>query len=379
MLQLQHYYCSLFLEKKIKPLEPMTISDERTKEYIDDSFMFQNLQRWLLQEMPMEERQKKEPVRNQPVRVLLDWFAKVKGKRVEAVRQLKKRFLYLDYEDQIKVMDLFIEGSKSYRMWCYDTLTKWREPRYDDRLIALWQEHKERQCAWTIVSQLPAEKVLLVADSIVNCIYKEYLDFPWSHIDIPVGLYYTMCKKLAGCDGFKLNLDLLRFNCMADLYIALLNQVGIKEDVDICYTIVHNCIIEELVDHKENIPTEDVNGNRIYTVCYNRTIRVLREILRMGHEELVHDILRWDINNMYSFLSAIKGWSNEAKLERELEYFIEFTLNNLPHSIADLRGVVEKKFTKPQERIINNKAVKSFVESLDLVIQDVPLIDEASF
>lgn len=346
--------------------------DELIREFIKDPYKFRESLRDALHKEPVEEKPKKEPMRNQPVEVLLDWFCNVKGKRIEANRQLRQRFLYLDYEYQIKVMDLFIERSKGYRTWCYDILTKWREPRYDDKLIALWQEYKERKCAWTIVSQLPAEKVLLVADSIVNCIYGDYLYTAQEQPYIPVGLYYTMCKKLGRCKGFTIKRELLRYHCNGGAYLNLLNYAGLQENEEDCFAVIRESIIDELRYYKENLPREDENGKKLYTVVDKRIQNVLREVVRMGYEELALNILRWDISIMSSFKKVIANCSIKDKPDYEFEEFIEYSLNNLPDSVDSLRQYNEENLKKTYERLLENQAVQDFVSNLDLEVSDFP-------
>lgn len=331
-----------------------------------------------LQDEPAEENPKKELVRNQPVKILLDWFCNVKGKRIEAIRQMKQRFLYLDYEDQIKVMDLFIERSKGYRAWCYEILTKWREPCYDDKLIELWKEYQDRKCAWTIVSQLPAEKVILVADSIVNSIYKDYLDDPSSHPYIPIGLYYTMCKKLVGCDGFNMNLDLLRYHCEDDLYLNLLNRAGIKEYEETCYEAIHRCIADRLNNYEGDFPGVNRNGNNVYTVIDRKIQKVLCEVAKMGYYTLAQNVIRWDIGNMLAYDDIIRKSFSENNQENRYKHFIQYSLTNLPNDLSDLQLFVDGKLEELNESVMKNKALRTFIDGFDMEVDNDLPFDEVS-
>lgn len=115
--------------------------------------------------------------KNLPVKKLIEMFSDRKsGMVLAAVRQLKDRYLYLEYKDQIRVMDLFLDCSVSYRAWCYRTLSIWREPKYDETLIAHWRKYRDHNCLHAILKKLPSHKIKELYPDIRSCLNRsEYL------------------------------------------------------------------------------------------------------------------------------------------------------------------------------------------------------------
>ena len=101
---------------------------------------------------------------NYPIEEVLDDYVNQRtGKRIEAKRQLKKRFDGLDHGMQEKVMMAFMEqGSLTERNFIYDKL--YGDEFWTDDFIPLiqvwWEEFKDGKMAKVIVKYCPREYIL---------------------------------------------------------------------------------------------------------------------------------------------------------------------------------------------------------------------------
>ena len=92
--------------------------------------------------------------RNLTISTLIRHY-KTKGKKVDARRRLQERFMHQSYTDQMKIMRLFLNGTKKDREWCYRTMLKWWDDSLTADLEKAWIDHHDEKCVKTAVIILP--------------------------------------------------------------------------------------------------------------------------------------------------------------------------------------------------------------------------------
>lgn len=82
------------------------------------------------------------------INTLVKHYKNIKGKRVEARRSLQQRFQYQSFTDQMKIMRLFLNGTRTDREWCYRTMLKWWDESLATDLEKAWLDHKDGKCVF---------------------------------------------------------------------------------------------------------------------------------------------------------------------------------------------------------------------------------------
>lgn len=238
--------------------------------------------------------------KNMPVKQLIQWCCDKKSGKVSiAVRQLKERFLHLDYKDQKWVITVFLDKSVSYRKWCYKTLRQWREPLFDDTLVSHWHQYHDDACLDTIVEVLPAEKVKSL--------------FPVIRIHLNNYKYCKLIKRFGKENWLVVDKAwLLETSSHILYYLQAMSYYWEPLSEAECRTILYDYLQDEFSSYNEyelwemNERYEDENHNtppmsfhfdEIRLESPNNNILIIGEFLklfaRMGHYELIVDMISW--------------------------------------------------------------------------------------
>lgn len=295
---------------------------------------------------------------NDPIDVLLAQL-KDKESKWSATRQLKNRFLGLDYDIQIKVMEMFLNMSGSYRKWCYATLRQWREPLFDDRIIELWKEFKESGCSRLIASTLPAEKIEPILSDFEHQIKRRD--------------YFMLIRRFGKESWFHLNNELLENLCFTSspinsnepyltiercrnhyFYLWGMSLTNEVVPVNICWEIISMFLLHALrkdaleklvnnaslfeIEYGGNIPFYDLlsvsNGDRITFKDY------LQCLVRMGHFDLVTKTVSWMFSvNKQLPLQEVPDTSNENYYRYRLMVYYTLAAESLPLNSEDLERI----------------------------------------
>lgn len=167
--------------------------------------------------------------RNTPIVTLLkNYTNKKSGKVTESRDEIQKRFDYLDWKDQKKIIRAFLESGKSDRQWGYAKALDYWDKAFEPIIKELWEQFHERKCSWVITRHFPIE----------------YLQ---QHIEqFSVGRdYHFICLRLAKDKDFVIQKEKLS----PTDYLSVLHHTGrsIQEDEanDILQKIVHNMCVKE--------------------------------------------------------------------------------------------------------------------------------------
>ena len=80
--------------------------------------------------------------RNRPIASLIKLYLdKKSGKVSEARKEIQKRFDYLDWKDQKRIILAFLQSGKSDREWAYGKIYRQWDVCYFEPVKALWQKY----------------------------------------------------------------------------------------------------------------------------------------------------------------------------------------------------------------------------------------------
>lgn len=144
--------------------------------------------------------------RNTPIATLIkNYINKKSGKVTESREEIQRRFDHLDWKDQKRIMQAFLDSGKTDRLWAYSKLLDYWDKSFESRIKELWEQLHEDKCAWVITRHFP----------------KEYLS---QHIDQFTGDrdYCFICLRLADDKNFVID----RSRLSATDYLSVLYHTG---------------------------------------------------------------------------------------------------------------------------------------------------------
>lgn len=96
--------------------------------------------------------------RNRPAATLIkEYCDKKSGKVSEARRELQRRFDYLDWNQQKKILMAHLRSCTSDRKWAYTQLLSLWDDMFIPVVDELWQTYHEERCSWVIVNHFPED------------------------------------------------------------------------------------------------------------------------------------------------------------------------------------------------------------------------------
>lgn len=287
--------------------------------------------------------------KNLPVKELVRLFNdKKSGKVGLASKQMKDRFMYLEYNDQKLVIKTLINASSSYRKWCYRALKKWREPLFDDTLIEHWKEYGEAECLETLIDVLPTEKFKsvypLVGDKLENRLHSKLLerfgreewidiDKEWLKETSPHPFYYlrTMAKTKQ---------ELSKNECLELLY-NLLQEEFADNRIDSLWR--DN---ERYADESGNTPPRYYHFENVKLRLPQGKILLIRDILdvfaQIGHYDVVASLVNWgemtnqflETNKSYDGTNSDENW--HAICKEQFTEYIRLLRENMLQAFKDI-------------------------------------------
>ena len=96
--------------------------------------------------------------RNTPIATLIkDYINKNSGKVSDSRNEIQRRFDYLDWKDQKKIMQAFLESGKTDRLWAYSKLVDNWDKSFEPRIKELWEQLHEDKCSWVVTRHFPTK------------------------------------------------------------------------------------------------------------------------------------------------------------------------------------------------------------------------------
>ena len=163
--------------------------------------------------------------RNTPIaRLIKDFRNKRSKKVVESRKEIQRRFAYLDWRDQKKILTVFLDSCKTDWQWACGKLLYCWDDCFTHKLKELWELSHDINCSWTIIRHFPIDYIL-------------------DHeADLDMGRnYYFICKRLAN-EGITIPIERSRFTMSLDYLsaLSLMKQpIPEEEATDMLYRIIH--------------------------------------------------------------------------------------------------------------------------------------------
>lgn len=162
--------------------------------------------------------------RNKPIASLLKWYMDKKSRKVsESRKEIQKRFDYLDWKDQKRILFAFLEAGKSDRQWACSKIYRQWDNCFLEPIKALWEQYHENVCAWSVIEHFPIE---YVKENITGL--------------EEVNGYYHICQRLAEDPSYQIDRTRLKDK---EYLLVMLNtnrSVTEEEGWDIFFRFLHD-------------------------------------------------------------------------------------------------------------------------------------------
>ena len=166
--------------------------------------------------------------RNTPIATLIkDYINKNSGKVSDSRNEIQRRFDYLDWKDQKKIMLAFLESGKTDRQWAYSKLVDFWDKSFEPKVKALWEELHEDKCSWVITRHFPVEYL------------SKNLDQFTGDRD-----YYFICLRLAEDKSYVIDRDKLSLSDYVSVLYHTDRPIPDEEALDFLFTAVYNVCTE---------------------------------------------------------------------------------------------------------------------------------------
>ena len=166
--------------------------------------------------------------RNTPIATLIKNFVNKKsGKVTESREEIQRRFDYLDWKDQKKIILAFLNSGKKDRQWAYAKTLEYWDKSFEPKMKELWESLHEEKSSWTVIRHFPVE---YLSENIEK--FTEERD------------YYFVCLRLAKNKTFAIDKSKLSNTD----YLAVLYHTGRsieeKEAESLLYENVHSICLD---------------------------------------------------------------------------------------------------------------------------------------
>lgn len=128
--------------------------------------------------------------KNKPIASQLNAYEKKERGYSLIEKELKRRFVGLDWRYQKRIIVDFIQGCRSAREWVLPKLLDIWDESFEPLVKEAWEKYHDERCSWVVIRQMPEDYVLSQLDELAA-------------ID---GNYRFICRRLGNRDGFKVDL-----------------------------------------------------------------------------------------------------------------------------------------------------------------------------
>ena len=166
--------------------------------------------------------------KNPPIATQIKNFKNKKsGKVTEARRDIQHRFACLDWKDQKKILNLFLESGQTDRDWAYSKLLWIWDDSFTEKIKTLWDKYHEYKCSWVIIRHLP----------------KEFILEKMQEIDIGRN-YYFISLRLSGLTNWEIDKEKLSIKDYLSLCSQTERSMDDLEVLDLLFMLVHDKCVE---------------------------------------------------------------------------------------------------------------------------------------
>lgn len=170
----------------------------------------------------MRNKQRK---KNTPITTLIKNYVNKKSGKVSASRdEIKRRFDHLDWKDQKKILNAFLDACTSDREWAFTKLLDYWDESFEPKVKELWETYHEYRCSWSVIRYFPLEYIT------------DHIDEFTDERD-----YYFICLRLAQDKSYVIDrTKLSKTDYLAALYHSN-HSISYDDAIDTLFGVVHDC------------------------------------------------------------------------------------------------------------------------------------------
>ena len=102
----------------------------------------------------------KKQKRNSPIATLIKNYVNKNSGKVSASREeIQRRFNWLDWKDQKKILTAFLDSGRSDREWAYGKVLDYWDESFMPKVKALWETYHEYKCSWSVIRYFPIDYI----------------------------------------------------------------------------------------------------------------------------------------------------------------------------------------------------------------------------
>ena len=222
--------------------------------------------------------------RNTPIVTLIKNFVNKRSGRVtESREEIQRRFDYLDWKDQKKIVLAFLDSGKKDRQWAYAKTLEYWDKSFEPKMQELWESLHEEKSSWTVIRYFPVEYLSKNIEK-----FTEERD------------YYFVCLRLAKDKAFEID----RRKLSNTDYLAVLYHTGRsieeKDAGSLLYENVHNICLDcdpyFALDKYASVS----KGTIISPISFKEVSLALYYIKKLGLSSLASEFEQWNKKVMES-------------------------------------------------------------------------------
>ena len=222
--------------------------------------------------------------RNTPIVTLIKNFVNKRSGKVTGSREeIQRRFDYLDWKDQKKIIMAFLDSGKKDRQWAYSKTLDYWDKSFEPKMQELWESLHEEKSSWTVIRYFPVEYLSKNIEK-----FTEERD------------YYFVCLRLAKDKAFEID----RSKLSNTDYLAVLYHTGRsieeKDAGSLLYENVHNICLDcdpyFALDKYASVS----KGTIISPISFKKVSLALYYIKKLGLSSLASEFEQWNKKVMES-------------------------------------------------------------------------------
>lgn len=161
---------------------------------------------------------------NEPIRTLLrDFEDKRSGKVVEARKEIRRRFDYIDGSQQIRFLYACFNSGKMDREWAYQKVLQLWNPQFEPVIHKLWHEYHEKSAALCMAKHFSTDVVLSELPEIDN-----------------KSTHYDLCLRFVNHHQFKIDTSKLTPLQVLSIYTKTNYSPSYDEIAEQLYRVIEN-------------------------------------------------------------------------------------------------------------------------------------------
>lgn len=216
--------------------------------------------------------------RNTPIVTLIKNFVNKRSGRVtESREEIQRRFDYLDWKDQKKIVLAFLDSGKKDRQWAYAKTLEYWDKSFEPKMQELWESLHEEKSSWTVIRYFPVEYLSKNIEK-----FTEERD------------YYFVCLRLAKDKAFEID----RRKLSNTDYLAVLYHTGRsieeKDAGSLLYENIHNICLDcdpyFALDKYASVS----KGTIISPISFKEVSLALYYIKKLGLSSLASKFEQWN-------------------------------------------------------------------------------------